>query len=193
MSSSAVIASSISLRSSMSNSVSPLSRIAGDGHDQPIEELAAPMDQVEVPVRNRIERSGIDGDDLLQETSEGGSLPMILFWLAAVARQLRPGQEKGSAAMSSDECPCTAGTDCLLPSCRPLGRREWARLRHWPPLLAPCRSTEVSPSALRTSVSIFARDVHVLLQELLGVLAALADAFALVAEPRARLLHQVSS
>src|ERR1035437_9162831 len=36
-------------------------------------------------------------------------------------------------------------------------------------------------------------DVLVFLQELLGVLPALADAFALVAEPRTRLLHQVSS
>src|ERR1019366_1967346 len=61
-----------------------LVEIAGNRHDQPVEEFAATMDQVEVSVRNRVERSGINSDDILQETSEGGSLcGMILFWLAS--------------------------------------------------------------------------------------------------------------
>src|ERR1019366_4048940 len=64
-------------------------------HNQPTEELAAAMDQVEVSVRNWVERSGINGDDVLQETSEGGSLcGMILFWLASRGnRGKRVGQK----------------------------------------------------------------------------------------------------
>src|SRR5271157_2041816 len=47
-----------------------LVHIAGDGNDEPIEELAAAMNQVEMAVRDRIERARIDGDNILQEASE---------------------------------------------------------------------------------------------------------------------------
>ena len=49
----------------------------------------------------------------------------------------------------------------------------------------------IRPSALRSSVSTLAADVGIVLQELAGVLAALADALALVAVPGAALLDDV--
>src|SRR6185437_6013987 len=39
-----------------------------DGHDQLVENLAAPFDQIQVPVGRWIKRAGIDGDDLLQRS-----------------------------------------------------------------------------------------------------------------------------
>ncbi len=48
----------------------PFIQITGDGHNQLVEQLAPAMDQIEMPVRDGIERSGIDGDNVLQEASE---------------------------------------------------------------------------------------------------------------------------
>ena len=47
-----------------------LLRIAQDGHDQLVENLAAPFNQVQVPVGRRIKRAGIDGDDLIQRSPQ---------------------------------------------------------------------------------------------------------------------------
>ena len=57
-----------------------LVEIARNGHDQFIEEFGSPVDQVQMAVGDGIERSGIDGDDVLQGPSETGIYAMILFW-----------------------------------------------------------------------------------------------------------------
>ena len=157
LSSSEVIATSISLRSSMENSVSTFVQVARDGHDQLVEKLAPAVDQVQMAVRNGIERSGIDGDDVLQEASGGRELrSMILFCACA-------GCIAGNAECSADRIG--RRTDCCgqRPSIqqgtlprrrvpivgRPIPGRayfrpagpfggEWAKLRHWRQLPALC-------------------------------------------------------
>ena len=54
------------MRSSQAEERGVFLGIAGDGDDQVVEELAAPVNQVEVPVGDRIERTGVDGSDLFQ-------------------------------------------------------------------------------------------------------------------------------
>ena len=46
-----------------------LLRVAQNRHHQLFEHLAAPLNQIQVPIGRWIKRAGIDGDDLLQESS----------------------------------------------------------------------------------------------------------------------------
>src|SRR5581483_9082930 len=46
-----------------------LFRIAQDGHDQLVENLAAPLDEIQMPVRERVKRARIDSNDRLQSAS----------------------------------------------------------------------------------------------------------------------------
>src|ERR1700685_1401774 len=49
-----------------------LLRVAQDGDDQLLKNLASPLNQIEVPVGWRIKRTGIDGDALVQSSSREG-------------------------------------------------------------------------------------------------------------------------
>src|SRR5664280_1126045 len=167
-----------------------LVEVAGNRHNEPVEELAATIDQVQVPVRNRVERSGIDGDDILQATSEGGSLcGMILFWLASRGNR---GNRTGEDARRALGEKGPFRRDALLPPCRTFGRSTGGGL-----CIRRCRLRLVLHRDQAERLAHVGLDLHgdvlVFLQKLLGVLAALADAFALIAEPRTRLLHQASS
>ncbi len=64
------MALSISLRSSKLNSARVFFGIARDSDDKLIEKLAAPLYQVEVSVRYRIERARINSDDLFHAPSD---------------------------------------------------------------------------------------------------------------------------
>ena len=44
--------------------------VAQDGHNQLVKNIASPLDQVEVSIGGRIERAGVDGDNLLQISSQ---------------------------------------------------------------------------------------------------------------------------
>src|ERR1017187_7954522 len=163
-----------------------LVEVAGNRHNEPVEELAATMDQVQVAVRNRVERSGIDGDDILQETSERREFMPDDFIPGCAQRQSRKEnaaegpREEGPAARCLLAPGGWFGSRMRCGFC--IGRRGLRLVLH-------------RDQAERLAyVGLDLRgDVLVFLQELLGVLPALADAFALVAEPRTRLLHQVSS
>src|ERR1035438_246454 len=125
-----------------------LVEIAGNRHDQPVEEFAAAMDQVQVSVRNRVERPGINSDDILQATSESGSLcGMILFWLAS-------GGNQGNRTRGPRE---EGPFHCTMPYFRPAGGLGVACGAASALAAAACAlsSTEIRPSDLRTSVSIF--------------------------------------
>src|ERR1019366_1315072 len=123
-------------------------------HDEPVEELGTAMDQVQVSVRNWVERSGINGDDILQETSGGGSVcRMILFWLASRGnRGKRIGEEVRGGP--SGKGPLSDAMRYF----RPAGGLGVACGAASALAAAACAlsSTEIRPSDLRTSFSIFA-------------------------------------
>src|SRR3974390_1902765 len=78
----------------------------------------------------------------------------------------------------------------LLPPGWPLGGRRWSRLRIGHCLLRFFGYRRQPQRLAHFGLQLLA-DICIVLEELLGVFAALADAVALVAEPRTRLLHQV--
>src|ERR1019366_4023882 len=72
-----------------------LLRIAQDRDDQFIEDLCPAMNEVEVPVRDRVKRSGIDGYDSLQGLSNSGET--LILSLSLRSKQRNRAQIQGKS------------------------------------------------------------------------------------------------
>src|SRR3974390_2665254 len=112
---------------------------------------------------------------------------LILCW-GAGRRQFLTAKSEGPGLWPA---PASLGYSfALLPPGWPLGGRRWSRLRIGHCLLR-LFGYRRQPQRLADFGLQLLADIRVVLEELLGVFAALSDAVALVAEPRTRLLHQV--
>ena len=153
LSRSAVIAFSISIALLEAEQRIVFLGITGDRDDEAVEELAAAMDQVQVAVRNGIERSGIDGNDLFQWASaaEVWSFDFIL----RRSREAIDCVQENMGALAPGPHVVDFCQQGLLAS-RPA---PWASASGAASALATAASAfsaiEVSPSALRTSLSSF--------------------------------------
>ena len=141
-------------------------------------------------VRHRIERSGIDGFDALHRGLGRRKVGASILCCAAAREAIGLSKKYGGCGLRSPHVARLRSWQRYLRPAGPFGVGVGAASA-WRRPASAFSAIEVSPSALRTSAFELRANISVLLQELLGVLAALADAFAVVAEPRAGLLHQI--